>query len=180
MTVPGRFEVMGRAPLIVVDGAHNPDGAEVAAETLDEDFAVPGRRILVVGLLAGRDIEAMLDALGAAQTDLIIACRPDSPRAVPADEVAAVAAKMDVDSDAVDDVGHAIDAALAAATARTPSSWPGRSTSPARRAPICSPCPAEPEPAWAALASGRGESPVRWRVGPNVPAPADFGALSGR
>ena len=116
VTVPGRFEVMGRAPLIVVDGAHNPDGAEVAAETLDEDFAVPGRRILVVGLLVGRDIEAMLDALGAAQTDLIIACRPDSPRAVPADEVAAVAAKMDVDSEAVDDVGDAIDAALAAAT----------------------------------------------------------------
>ncbi len=116
VTVPGRFEVVGRAPLVVVDGAHNPDGAEVASETLDEDFAVPGRRILVVGLLAGRDIEGMLEALGAAQSDLVIACRPDSPRAVPAEEVAAVAAKMGVDTETVDDVGEAIDTALAVAT----------------------------------------------------------------
>ncbi|MEO7461017.1 MAG: Mur ligase family protein, partial [Acidimicrobiales bacterium] len=39
---PGRFEVVGRDPLLVLDGAHNPDGARAAAATLDEGFAVAG------------------------------------------------------------------------------------------------------------------------------------------
>jgi dihydrofolate synthase / folylpolyglutamate synthase len=116
LTNPGRLEVMGRAPLVIIDGAHNPDGAARAREALDEDFAVAGRHILVVGLLAGRDIEGMLEALGAPEAELVIGCTPDSPRAIPADEVARVAAKLGVESEAIDDVGAAVDAALAVAT----------------------------------------------------------------
>ena len=47
--MPGRFEVVGRHPLVILDGAHNPDGADGAAAALDEEFATsaaphPGRR----------------------------------------------------------------------------------------------------------------------------------------
>jgi dihydrofolate synthase / folylpolyglutamate synthase len=115
LTNPGRLEVAGRSPLIVIDGAHNPDGAEVARATIDEDFAVAGRYILVVGLLAGRDIEVMLEALGASQADLVIGCTPDSPRAIPADDIARVASALGVEADAIPDVGDALDAALASA-----------------------------------------------------------------
>jgi len=117
VTVPGRFEVLGRAPLVVVDGAHNPPGAEVAAETLAEDFDVDGRRILVVGLLQGRDVTGMLEALGAADADLVVACTPPSPRAVPAADVAAAAHALGADAEAVADVGQAVDTALGVATA---------------------------------------------------------------
>jgi dihydrofolate synthase / folylpolyglutamate synthase len=117
VTVPGRFEVLGRAPLVVVDGAHNPPGAEVAAETLAEDFDVAGRHILVVGLLEGREVAGMLEALGAADADLVIACTPPSPRAVPAAEVAAAARAMGVDAEVVADVAAAVDAARGVATA---------------------------------------------------------------
>jgi len=63
VTLPGRFEVAQRSPLVVVDGAHNPAGAAVAAQTMAEDFDVTGQRILVVGLLAPRDPVAMLESL---------------------------------------------------------------------------------------------------------------------
>jgi dihydrofolate synthase/folylpolyglutamate synthase len=116
VTVPGRFEVVRHGPLVVVDGAHNPPGAEMAAATLAEDFDVSGRRILVVGLLAGRDVTGMLEALGAPDADLVVACTPPSPRAVPADEVAAAARALGVDAEAVADVGAAVEAALGVAT----------------------------------------------------------------
>ena len=94
--VPGRFEIVQREPLVVLDGAHNAAGAGVAANTLAEDFDVPGGRILVVGLLAPRDAASVLESLDAASADLVIACTPPSPRGVPAAEVGAAAAALGV------------------------------------------------------------------------------------
>ena len=116
LTIPGRLEVMGRAPLVIVDGAHNPPGAYASAQTLADDFDVAGRRILVVGLLDGRDPAGMLEALDAAGYDLVVACQPESDRAVPADVVAAAARSVGaVDVDTIDEVRDAIDDALARA-----------------------------------------------------------------
>lgn len=114
--VPGRFEVLGRQPLVIVDGAHNPEGAVAAAETLEDDFTVAGRRILVLGILAGRDPDAMLDGFAARQADLVIACTPDSPRALPAAELAAVADTLGVPTEVVPDVAQAIERAKAVAS----------------------------------------------------------------
>ena len=54
-----------RNPLVILDGAHNPDGAEAAAAVLAEDFTVEGRRILVCGMLEARDPVTMLQSLDA-------------------------------------------------------------------------------------------------------------------
>ena len=53
LQLPGRFEVLHRAPLLVLDGAHNPDGAQAAAGTLADEFEVAGTRHWVLGPLAG-------------------------------------------------------------------------------------------------------------------------------
>jgi dihydrofolate synthase / folylpolyglutamate synthase len=107
VTVPGRLEVMGRGPLVVIDGAHNPAGAQAATETLASDFEVPGQRILVVGLLGGRDTTAMLEALDVGGFDLVVTCTALSPRAVPSSEIAAVARGLGAN---VDDGGSVLDA----------------------------------------------------------------------
>ena len=39
VVMPGRFEIVGRHPLVVLDGAHNPAGADVAASVIDEEFS---------------------------------------------------------------------------------------------------------------------------------------------
>ncbi|CAN0508035.1 unnamed protein product, partial [Phaeothamnion confervicola] len=55
VSMPGRFEVLGHQPLVIVDGAHNPAGADSCAQVFFEDFDPAGSRILVVGCLRGRD-----------------------------------------------------------------------------------------------------------------------------
>ncbi len=116
--VPGRFEIAGRHPLVVLDGAHNPDGARAAAATLAEDFAPAGRRFVVVGMQDGRDPRAVLEALDAVGAELVVACTAPTARGIPAAEVAAAARSLGADCEAVADVGAAIDRArsLAAET----------------------------------------------------------------
>ncbi len=115
VTVPGRFEVVGRDPLVVLDGAHNAAGASVAAQTIADEFEVVGARILVVGLVAPRDPTSVLEALDAASAHLVVACTPASPRGVPAAEVAAAAARLGVAAEVVPDVGRAVDRAVSRA-----------------------------------------------------------------
>lgn len=114
--VPGRFEIAGRHPLLVLDGAHNPDGAKAAAATLAQDFAPAGRRFVVVGMQDGRDPRAVLKALDVTGAELVIACTAPTARGVPAAEVAAAAHSLGADSEAVVDVGAAIDRARSLAT----------------------------------------------------------------
>jgi dihydrofolate synthase/folylpolyglutamate synthase len=88
VSVPGRLEVVSRRPLVVVDGAHNVAGMAVLGEAVAEEFDVAGPTIAVVGMLRGRDPSAMLAALSPAGVSTLIACAPDSPRALPATVVA--------------------------------------------------------------------------------------------
>jgi dihydrofolate synthase/folylpolyglutamate synthase len=117
VTLPGRFEVLGHHPLLVLDGAHNPDGAATLAATLEEDFAPAGRRRFVVGMLAGRDAIEMLRHFGIRPDDELVVCTPDSPRALPAEEVAAAAATLGLSARRIDSVGDALASALEAASA---------------------------------------------------------------
>jgi dihydrofolate synthase/folylpolyglutamate synthase len=116
VTTPGRFEVMAHGPLVLIDGAHNPDGARAAARTLTDEFDVGGRRVLVVGMLAGRDPVQMLEALDVRRADLVIACTPDSPRAMAAADVAAVSRALGVMTEQIDDVATAVGRALSVST----------------------------------------------------------------
>jgi dihydrofolate synthase/folylpolyglutamate synthase len=92
VTVPGRLEVVGRRPLVVLDGAHNAAGAISLGQALREDFAARARTIVVMGCLQGRAPLELLEGIGPDQISEVIACRPDSLRAQPGEAVAAAAA----------------------------------------------------------------------------------------
>lgn len=113
VSMPGRFEVVGHQPLVILDGAHNPAGADVCAHVFFDDFNPPGRRVLVVGALAGRDIAETLGALRADDFDSVICTTAPSPRARTASEIAAAARELGC-SDVVEvsDVASACDHAL--------------------------------------------------------------------
>jgi dihydrofolate synthase/folylpolyglutamate synthase len=90
--MPGRLEVLGRRPLLIVDGAHNVAGMTALGLALAEEFDTPeGAVVAVVGMLSGRDPLAMVQALAPTGVRTIIACQPDSPRALPASAVAEAA-----------------------------------------------------------------------------------------
>ncbi len=116
VSVPGRFEVLRTEPTVVIDGAHNPDGARAARATLAEDFTLAGSLIVVAGFLSRRDPAEMLDALGAREAGFLVACTPPSPRAIPAHEVAAAADGLGIVAEAVPNVADAISRAFALAT----------------------------------------------------------------
>lgn len=56
---PGRFEIMGRKPYIILDGAHNPGGAKALADTVSEYFE-KDRVLVVCGILADKDRDGIL------------------------------------------------------------------------------------------------------------------------
>ena len=92
IAAPGRFEIADTQPLTVIDGAHNPGGADTCAQVFFDDFSPIGRRILVVGTL--RDPVEMLAALRADEFDIVICCTAPSPRGVPGAQVGAAARQM--------------------------------------------------------------------------------------
>ena len=113
VTSPGRLEVVRRSPTVVLDAAHNVDGAAACADTLAEEFTLGGSLVIVAGLLRGRDPVEMLQALGATEAGFIVACSPDSPRAIPASELAAAAESLGIVSESVSTVEDAVERALA-------------------------------------------------------------------
>ena len=77
VTSPGRMEVVRREPLVLLDGAHNPDGARALAGALLEEFVVD-RRTLVVACMADKDIAGILSALAPATGRLIVTRNSDA------------------------------------------------------------------------------------------------------
>ena len=87
--VPARVEVVGRAPLVVLDGAHNPQATDALARTLREEMPAVGWT-LVVGASRDKDIYSML-APFAGLVDQAIATAADHERAAePSDLVMAL------------------------------------------------------------------------------------------
>ena len=106
--VPGRLEVIGRHPLVLVDGAHNAAGMMVLARSLTEEFTTDGRSVAVVGMLSGRDPSAMLEALVSAGVRAVVACAPRSLRALPAVDVAEAAFALDMEVAVAGDPAEAV------------------------------------------------------------------------
>ena len=115
LRLPGRMEVMGRRPLVLLDGAHNVAGARAAAATVAEEFGGGNGLIAVVGMLQGRDPVQMLEALGLATARVVVACPAPSPRTLPAADVALAARALGVEAWEEQTVAAAVEAALAAA-----------------------------------------------------------------
>lgn len=85
---PARIEVLSRDPLVVLDGAHNPDGARALAQTL-RDAHLSGLTA-VIGILDGKQPEQMLAVLSP-YFARVYTVRPDSPRALSAQALADLA-----------------------------------------------------------------------------------------
>jgi dihydrofolate synthase/folylpolyglutamate synthase len=109
--VPGRLEVVGRKPLMLVDGAHNVAGMEALAAALTEGFAVDGPTVAVVGMLRGRDPSAMLSALAPIGIRTLVTCAPTSPRALAPEVIAEAGRALGLDVEVAGSVSDAIVAA---------------------------------------------------------------------
>lgn len=83
---PGRFEVLCRRPVFIADGGHNPQCAAALKANLEAYF--PGRKItFLLGVLADKDYRTELDLI-APLARRFFTVTPDSPRALPGEELA--------------------------------------------------------------------------------------------
>ncbi len=87
MSSPGRLEVAGRRPLVLVDGAHNAQGLGGLAATLAAEFPET-RRLLVVGFRGQREVAELLEPLNG-MFDEVIVTAADDQLAIPTADVAA-------------------------------------------------------------------------------------------
>lgn len=91
---PGRMEVVGQHPLVLLDGAKNLAGARCEAAAVAEEFGEGKKRVMVVGMLRGKDAREMLLALDAPKAELVVTCPAPSPRTQPAEELAEAARSL--------------------------------------------------------------------------------------
>ncbi|WP_303789444.1 folylpolyglutamate synthase/dihydrofolate synthase family protein [Ruminococcus flavefaciens] len=76
----GRFEVISKEPLIIYDGAHNPDGIRCAADSIRRYFG-DKKVVLLIGVMADKEYGLYADMLGEL-ADTAFAVKPDNPRAL--------------------------------------------------------------------------------------------------
>lgn len=76
--IPARFERLKKNPDVIVDGAHNLEGASALAHTLSK---IPKPKTVIIGMLADKDYEHSLKAI-CGQADNVICVPVDNPRAL--------------------------------------------------------------------------------------------------
>lgn len=107
---PARLEILRWEPLVLVDGAHNFDGARSLRRALEDYF--PGRgKIMVLGLLADKEREKVVSELAPAARAVVVT-RPDSPRAGHWQDLAADVRRYTTEVYLIENVEEAVHKAL--------------------------------------------------------------------
>lgn len=83
-----RFEIIGKDPLVIFDGAHNPQGISAAVDSIKEYFG--NKKVVIMsGVLRDKDYNAIAHSLSLV-AEQVFTITPDNPRALSAEEYAAV------------------------------------------------------------------------------------------
>lgn len=90
--VPGRFELIGHRPDVVLDGAHNPGGVAALAEGLP-DFVAGRRLVACIAILDDKDAATMLRTL-LSLCDAVVCTRAQTPRALPPATLASLCGQL--------------------------------------------------------------------------------------
>ena len=107
---PARMEVFGKAPVIILDGAHNPGGTHALSAAISE--LLHDKHIIgIAGMLADKDVKGALAEL-VPLFDRIITVTPDNPRAMQASELSKIVSSFGVSSQAEDDYKTAFEKAM--------------------------------------------------------------------
>lgn len=107
---PGRLEVMGRRPTVMIDGAHNVHGMKSLAKAIRTLYK-DRRIILVMGMLGDKDVEGMLQEI-LPLADQVIVTKPKNPRAMEPDKLAQRISSYQKEAIKRENIGQAVEEAL--------------------------------------------------------------------
>jgi dihydrofolate synthase/folylpolyglutamate synthase len=91
---PGRMEIVGFEPLIILDGAHNIAGITSLKKTLQDDF-VYKKLILVLGILSDKNVKEMLEII-VPIGDIIVTTKSQNKRAMEPDKLKELIEKLNI------------------------------------------------------------------------------------
>ncbi len=107
---PGRLEMVSASPRVLLDGAHNPEGALALRDSLQNDFQFR-HLILLIGIMKDKDIDSILNCLSPL-ADRIILTRPGTDRAAPPDLLKKALGRSGKKAEVIEDLKQAIDRGL--------------------------------------------------------------------
>lgn len=111
---PARFELLSREPIVIYDGAHNPEGISGAVTSIKRYF--DEKVYILTGVLKDKDYNFIAGELaGVAERAFTIT--PDNPRALTANAYADVLEGLGVQAEAFATIPEAVSAAYRAAKA---------------------------------------------------------------
>ena len=105
---PGRFTVVSKKPLFIVDGAHNEDAAQKLADSIE--FYFTNRRIIyIMGILKDKEYDKVISLTHKYADQIITVTPPNNPRAMHAYDLAKEIAKVHTAVTAVDSLEEAVE-----------------------------------------------------------------------
>lgn len=110
LKMPARTEIVGKNPLTIIDGGHNPEGVDALCLTL-KTFCKNKNIIAVFGMMKDKDYSYCVENL-APLCARIYTTTPSNPRALPAKELAKAVKPYCSKVKPIDDYGKAYEKAL--------------------------------------------------------------------
>ena len=111
---PARFELLSKDPLVIFDGAHNPEGIDAAVASVKYYFGSE-KVCILTGVMRDKDYEYVASRLSEI-AGRAFCIKPDNPRALDAEEYADVLRGKGVESSHHNSVEEALRDALEYAT----------------------------------------------------------------
>jgi dihydrofolate synthase/folylpolyglutamate synthase len=112
----GRLEVAKEAPMVLLDGAHNPSAARKLKEAIAQEF--PHERLfLVLGIMNDKDYRRIISIL-VPSADMTVLCKPRCERAAPPQMLLNEVKRIEKKGEIVEDVGEAVQHLLSMASER--------------------------------------------------------------
>lgn len=113
-TWKGRFTILQKNPVFVIDGAHNRDAAKVLRQSIDLYFA-DKKIFYIMGMFKDKEYEEVLRQTADRAEYIFTIETPNNVRALPAEELAQAAKKYNSNVEAADTIEEAVEKALAIA-----------------------------------------------------------------
>jgi dihydrofolate synthase/folylpolyglutamate synthase len=112
----GRLEVVRESPMVLLDGAHNPDAVKSLKEAITEEFPYE-RLLLALGIMNDKDYRRIISIL-VPLADMTILCKPRCERAAPPQVLLNEVKRIEKEGEIVEDVGEAVQYLLSMASER--------------------------------------------------------------
>lgn len=106
----GRFEVLGKDPLFILDGAHNPHGMKAAANSFSSLFG-DEKIIFITGAMADKDVDGMFSVI-TPMADIFYTVTPENPRSMKAEDLASHIRALGADALSCESFDDAVKKAL--------------------------------------------------------------------